>query len=99
VQLGVMKQTSETKCTPIRSIRMIANFGKVEERSPWAVSDRVSIAVYKVALRIRPPRRRVSNFAQMPSVTDYLERLRPADVVPPHIHKIKQLQSVHRRHP
>ena len=24
---------------------------------------------------------------------------RPADVVSPHIHKIKQLRSVHRRHP
>ena len=33
-------------------------------------------------------------FAQMLSVTDYLERSRPADVVSPHIHKIKQLRSV-----
>jgi hypothetical protein len=33
------------------------------------------------------------------SVIDYLERSRPADVVFPHIHKIKQLRSVYRRHP
>jgi len=41
----------------------------------------------------------VSNFAQMLSVTDYLERSRPAIVDSPHIHKIKQLRSVYRRHP
>jgi hypothetical protein len=42
---------------------------------------------------------RVSNIAQMLPVIDYLERSRPADVVCPHIHKIKQLRSVYRRHP
>ena len=41
----------------------------------------------------------VSNIAQMLPVIDYLERSPPADVVSPHIHKIKQLRSVYRRHP
>jgi hypothetical protein len=41
----------------------------------------------------------VSNFAQTPPAIDYLERSRSANVVFSHIHKIKQLRSVYRRHP